>query len=65
VRQAFAQAAIVGLDLFAVGWLTRRVAPVYALRLAASRGRRQALHSLEMLDPLWTKIRAANQSGAP
>ena len=62
-RQAFLQGAIIGLNLFAVGWFTRRVAPVYALRIAASRGKRDALHMLEVMDPLWTKIRAANQSG--
>ncbi len=60
-RQAFVQAAIVGLDLFAVGWFTRRVAPVYVLRMAASRGKRDALRTLEVLDPLWAKINAANQ----
>jgi hypothetical protein len=60
-RQAFVQAAIIGLDLFAVGWFTRRVAPVYVLRMAASRGKRDALRALEVLDPLWAKINAANQ----
>jgi hypothetical protein len=64
-RQAFLQGAIAGLDLFAVGWFTRRVAPVYALRMAAARGKRDALRMLEILDPLWMKIRAANQSAAP
>jgi len=62
LRQAFVPGAIVGLDLFAVGWFTRRVAPAYALRLAASRGRRDALRMLEILDPLWAKINAANRT---
>lgn len=61
-RQAFVQGAILGANLFAVGWFTRRVAPIYALRIAASRGKRDALRMLEILDPLWAKIRAGNQS---
>lgn len=61
-KQAFVPGALIGLNLFAVGWLTKRVAPVYALRIAASRGHREALRMLEILDPLWAKIRAANQS---
>lgn len=60
-KQAFAEGAAIGLNLFAVGWFTRRVAPVHALRIAASRGQRDALHALELMDPLWEKIRAANR----
>lgn len=60
-RQAFVQGALIGLNLFAVGWFTKRVAPVYTLRIAASRGKRDALRMLEILDPLWAKIKAANQ----
>jgi hypothetical protein len=60
-KGAFAEGAAVGLNLFAVGWFTRRMAPVYALRIAASRGKREALRMLELLDPLWAKIRQANQ----
>jgi len=63
-RHAFVEAAIGGLNLFAVGWLTKRVAPVYALRIAASRGKRDAVRMLELLDPAWAKIRKANQSPA-
>jgi hypothetical protein len=33
-----------------------------ALRVAASKGDRQALRMLELHDPLWQKIRAANQA---
>ena len=60
-RQAFAEGALLGLNLFAVGWFTRRMAPGYALRIAASRGKRDALRMLEILDPLWAKIRQANK----
>jgi hypothetical protein len=60
-RQAFVEGALIGFNLFAVGWFTRRMAPVYALRIAASRGKRDALRLLELMDPLWAKIRAANQ----
>ena len=60
-KQAPVQGALVGLNLFAVGWFTRRVAPVYALRMAAARGKRDALRLLELHGPLWTKIREANK----
>lgn len=61
-KQGFVQGALIGLNLFAVGWFTKRVAPVYALRIAASRGHRESLRMLELLEPLWAKIKAANQS---
>lgn len=65
-RQAYVQGALLGLNLFAVGWLTRRVAPVHALSVAASHGKRDALRMLELIDPLWAKIKAGNQAlGAP
>jgi hypothetical protein len=64
-RGAFAEGAALGLNLFAVGWFTRRMAPVYALRIAASRGKRDALRMLELLDPLWSKIREANKDPSP
>ncbi|HVL37367.1 MAG TPA: hypothetical protein VM489_16990 [Burkholderiales bacterium] len=60
-RQAFVPGAILGANLFLVGWLTRRMAPLYALRIAASRGKRDALRMLEILEPLWAKIHAANK----
>jgi hypothetical protein len=60
-RGAFVQGALIGLNLFAVGWLTKQVAPVYALRVQANSGNREALRKLEILEPLWAKIRAANQ----
>jgi hypothetical protein len=44
-----------------VGWFTRRVAPLAALRLDAARGSRDALRSLEAHDPAWVKIRAGNE----
>jgi hypothetical protein len=61
-KQAFAQGALIGANLFVVGWLTKRLAPVFSLRIAASRGDREALRMLELLDPLWAKIKAANLS---
>lgn len=64
-RQAFVQGALIGANLFLVGWLTKRMAPHFALRVAASRGDREALRLLEILDPLWAKIRAANQPQGP
>jgi hypothetical protein len=65
-KQAFIPGALIGANLFLVGWLTKRLAPLFALRIAASRGDRDALRMLELLDPLWAKIRSANQSqGSP
>lgn len=61
-KQAFAQGALIGANLFVVAWLTKRVAPVFALRIAASRGDREALRLLEIHEPLWARIKAANQS---
>jgi len=61
-KQAFAEGALIGANLFVVAWMTKRVAPVFALRIAASRGDREALRLLEIHEPLWAKIRAANQS---
>lgn len=62
-RQALVPAFLVGLNLLAVGSLTRRLAPVVALRIAANRGDRAALRMLELHDPLWRKIQAANAKG--
>ena len=64
-RLAFVPAALIGLNIFAVAWLTRRVAPVMALSLSASRGNREALRMLEVHDPAWAKIRAANRGQSP
>jgi len=59
-KMAFVQAALTGLNLFAVARLTKRVAPLVGLRMTASRGDRVALRALELHDPLWAKIHAAN-----
>jgi hypothetical protein len=58
--QALVPAALIGLNLFAVARLTRKVAPLMPLRVAASKGDRAALRALELHDPLWEKISAAN-----
>lgn len=60
-KQAWLPAVIVGVNLFAVARFTRLLAPLMALRIAASRGDRDALRMLEIHEPLWAKIRAANQ----
>jgi len=59
-KQAFVPAALIGLNLFAVTRFTKVLAPLLALRLAASRGDRDALLMLEVHDPAWAKIRAGN-----
>jgi len=60
-RHAFVQAILAGVNLFAVARFTKLVAPQLALRIAASRGDRAALRMLEIHNPLWTKIQAANK----
>jgi hypothetical protein len=60
-KQVFLPAAIIGLDLLAVARFTKLLAPLMALRIAASRGDRDALLMLEVHDPAWEKIREGNQ----
>lgn len=60
-RQAFVPAALIGLNLFAVTRFTKVLAPLLTLRMAASRGERDALLMLEVHDPAWAKIRAGNE----
>ena len=62
-EQAFVPAALIGLNLFAVARFTRLLAPLLTLRMAASRGDRDALLMLEVHDPAWAKIRAGNAAG--
>ena len=62
-RQVLVPAFLIAVNLLAVGSLTKRVAPVMALRIAASKGDRAALRMLELHDPLWKKIQAANTRG--
>lgn len=60
-KQAFLQAIVIGVNLFAVARLTRAVAPIMALRIAAARADRDALRLLGAHDPAWSKIRAGNE----
>lgn len=60
-KQVFLPAAIIGLDLLAVARFTKLLAPLMALRIAASRGDRDALLMLEVHDPAWEKIRAGSE----
>src|SRR5258706_58005 len=59
-KLAFLPAALIGLNPFAVARLTRLCAPLLGLRMSASRGDRAALSMLEVHDPAWAKIHAAN-----
>ncbi|HUQ75222.1 MAG TPA: hypothetical protein VM183_10880 [Burkholderiales bacterium] len=62
-KHAFLPAAIIGMNLFAVARFTKMLVPLMPLRIAASRGDRDALLMLEVHDPAWAKIRAGNQDG--
>ena len=63
-KQAFLQAIAIGVNLFAVARLTKLVAPVMALRVAAHHGDREAVRLLGAHDPAWSKIRAGNEPQA-
>ena len=58
------QAILIGMMLFAVGQLTKRVSPVYALRLAGAKGNREALRLLSAHDGAARKLSAPEQPGA-
>ena len=60
-QQAFLQAVVIGVNLFAVARLTKAVAPVMALRIRASHSDREALRLLGAHDPAWSKITSGNE----
>ena len=60
-KQAFLQAIVIGVNLFAVARLTKVVAPLMVLRVAAAHADRDALRLLEAHDPAWSKIKAGNE----
>ncbi len=62
-RQELLAAVVVGVNLLAVGSLTKRLSPVMVLRIAANKGDRGSLRLLEAHETAWQKIRAANASG--
>jgi len=59
-KQVYLPAILIGANLFAVARFTKMLVPLMTLRIAASRGDREALRRLEIHDPLWAKIRAGN-----
>lgn len=59
-RSAYVQAVLAALNLLPVGWLTRRVAPLMTLGMAANRGDREALRMIEAHATAWEKIRRCN-----
>lgn len=59
----WAQAVLIGVMLFAVGRLTKRVSPVYALRVAGAKGDRDALRLLSAHDGAARKLSAPDQPG--
>jgi hypothetical protein len=60
-KQAFLQAIVIGVNLFAVARLTKAVAPLMVLRIAAAHADREALRLLEAHEPAWSKIKAGNE----
>jgi hypothetical protein len=61
-KEALLAAAVIGVNLLVVARLTKRVAPLMALSVAARRGDREALRALELHEPVWAKIRAGNEA---
>ena len=61
-KRVLLPALLICVNLFAVARFTRLLAPLVALRIAASRGDRAALRMLEVHDPAWQKIRAGNKA---
>ena len=59
-RHQVIPAFLAGVNLFAVAAFTKRISPLLVLRMASSKGDRAALRMLELHDPLWQKINAAN-----
>jgi len=50
------QAAIIGLDIPLVGYITRRLNPKYTLVLAAHKGDERAQREIEIFNSAWRKI---------
>src|SRR5207237_809444 len=61
-RHALAPAVLIGANLFVVANFTKRLSPVMVLRMAAAKGKRDALQMLEAHETAWAKIKAANAS---
>jgi hypothetical protein len=59
-RLAYVPAVLAALNLLPVAWLTRRVAPLFMLGTAASRGDREARELLGAHGTAWEKIRRCN-----
>lgn len=53
------QAMLIGLDIFLIGHITRRLNPKYTLVLAAHGGNERAARDIETFNGAWRKILAA------
>jgi len=61
-KRVLLPALLIGVNLFAVARFTKLLAPLMALRMAASRGDRPALRMLEVHETAWARIRTGNQA---
>jgi hypothetical protein len=57
------QAVLIGAHVILIGPLTRKLAPVYTLRVAAHKGDALAARLHDAHDRAWAKIRAAREKG--
>lgn len=62
-KQQLVQAALVAAHLFLIGPMTRKLSPLYALRLAAHKGGDEAVRLAKAYDSAWAKIRAVRAAG--
>jgi len=64
-KQQLVQAALIGLQVFLIGPMTKKLSPVYTLRLAAHKGDDEAVRLARSYDSAWGKIRAVRERDEP
>lgn len=64
-KQELVQAVLIGLQVFLIGPMTKKLSPVYALRLAAHKGSDDAARLARAYDSAWSKIRAVRERDEP
>jgi hypothetical protein len=63
IKGRYPEAALIGMNIFAVARFTKALTPQLALRVRAHKGDREALRMLALHDPLWKKINDTNAGG--
>lgn len=60
-KQEVVQAGLIAAHVFLIGPMTKKLSPVYALRLAAHKGSDEAVRMAKAYDTAWGKIRAVRE----